>query len=45
MARVIGRVALTIAGVVNFQGSANLIPPYEFVFGDVFRVACQCLAF
>ena len=27
MARVIGRVALTIAGEVNSQGSANLIPP------------------
>ena len=45
MARVVGRVALTIAGEVNSKSSANAIPPTKFDFGDVFLVACQCLAF
>ena len=45
MARVVGRVALTIAGEVNSQSSANAIPPTKFDFGDVFLVACQCVAF
>ena len=45
MARAAGRVALTIAGEVNSQSSANAIPPTKFDFGDVFLVACQCVAF